>query len=60
MVIVENVPLHFDPENTYAKTNVAGVNRINENDILEVHYLKLASQQKEGQRTGQVLFKLRS
>ena len=42
--------------NSYDALASAGVNRINENNILEVHYLKLASQQKEGQRTGHVLF----
>lgn len=60
VIIAENVPLYFDPENTFAKYKVANTNDIQDTKILEMQFMKPSSQQKEGQRTGHILLKLRT
>lgn len=60
LVIVENVPLYFDPENIVSKEKIAKSNDIQANDILEARFVKPPQQRKEGQRTGHVFFKMRT
>ena len=40
VVIVENVPIYFDPQNTFTKAKVADSNVITAEDILEIRYMK--------------------